>query len=86
MGNVLSIKSNQCLVFKTSHYLKLGSIESDILILTPRHRFNDFSDLPNGLVVVSGSILFKEYNEELCEKELQENAIFVIVGSIRKVQ
>lgn len=83
-GNILSIKSNQCLVFKANHYLKFDSNESDILILSPRHQGNDFSDLPNKLVVVNGSLLFKDYDEALGEKELQENARFVIIGSIRK--
>jgi hypothetical protein len=82
-GNILSIKSNQCLVFKTDHFLKFDGIESDILMLSPRNRGNDFSDLQNKLIIVNGSILFKEYDETLSEKELQENTKFVIIGSIR---
>jgi hypothetical protein len=85
-GNILSVKSNQCLVFKSNYYLKFGEIKGDILILTPRHKGNDFSDLQNELVVVNGSLLLKEYNKELSEKELQENAKFEIIGSIRKEQ
>lgn len=83
-GNILSVKSNQYLVFKANHCLKFDRIESDILILTPRHQGNDFSDLPNELVVINGSLLFREYDETLSEKELQENAQFVIIGGIRK--
>jgi len=69
-GNILSVKSNQCLVFKANHYLKFDSIESNILILSPRHYGIDFSNLND--------------NESLSEKELQENTRFVIIGSIRK--
>lgn len=83
-GNILSIKNNQCLIFKTNYYLKFDSIESNILVLTPRHQGNDFSDLPNELVVVNGSLLLKEYDEKLSEKELKENAQFVIIGSLRR--
>lgn len=82
-GNILRVKSNQCLVFKSNYLLKFGDIKGDILILTPRHKGNDFSDLKNELVVVNGSLLLIEYNVELSDKELQENAKFEIIGSIR---
>lgn len=82
-GGVLSLKSNQCLIFKASHNLKFDDVESDILILTPRYQDNDFSDLLNESIVVNGSLLFKDYGA-LGEKELQENAKFVIIGSIRR--
>lgn len=85
-GNILSIKSNQCVVFKAYHYLKFGNIDGDILVLTPRHQGNNFSDLTNELIVVNGSILLKKYDDALSEKELNENAKFVMIGSIRKVQ
>lgn len=81
-GNIVSIKSNQCLVFKTNYSLQFGEAKGDILILTPRHKGNDFSDLQNELVVVNGSLLLTEYTKELSEKELQENAI----GSIKNEQ
>ncbi|WP_051200066.1 hypothetical protein [Flavobacterium subsaxonicum] len=64
--------------------MNFDSIESDILILTPRHKGNDFLDLPDKIVVVNGSLLFKKYDKSLTEKELQENARFVIIGSIRR--
>ncbi|MDD2256021.1 MAG: hypothetical protein PHQ26_06585 [Bacteroidales bacterium] len=83
-GEVLGVKSNQCLIFKANHSLKFDSVESDILILTPRHQGNDFSDLPNELVVVNGSLLLKDYDETLNEKELREKAKFVLIGSIKK--
>ncbi len=83
-GNILSVKSDLCLVFKSNYILRFGEVEGDILILAPRHKGNDFSDLQNSLIVVNGSLLQKEYNTELSEKELQENAKFEIIGSIRK--
>lgn len=85
-GSIVSIKSNQCLVFKTNHNLQFGELKGGILILSPRHKDNDFSDLQNELVVVNGGLLLNEYNTELCEKELLENAKFEIIGSIRKEQ
>jgi len=85
-GHILSIKSNQCVIFKSNYSLKFGEIKGDVLILTPRHKGNDFSDLAGELVVVNGSLLLSEYNTELSEKELQENAKFEIIGSIRKEQ
>lgn len=83
-GNIVAIKSNQCLVFKTKHYLRFDGVKGNILILIPRYYGNDFSNLSNGHVVINGSLLLKEYCEVLSEKELQENAQFVIVGSIKK--
>lgn len=83
-GNILTVKSNQCVVFKADHYLEFDSINSDILILTPRHRETDFSDLSKQLITVNGSLLLKNYEDSLSEKELKENARFIIIGSIRK--
>jgi len=83
-GNILKIKSNQCLIFKSNHFLKFGENSGDIIILTPRHQGNDFSDLANELVLVNGSLLLKAYNEELSEEELKQNMKFEIIGSIRK--
>ena len=83
-GNILNIRGNQCLVFKSNHYLKFDDIEGNVLILTPRHQGNDFSELNNEFVVVNGSILVGEYNEGLSEKDLQSNSKFKIIGSIRK--
>lgn len=83
-GSILSVKSNQCLVFKSNHCLKFGEFEGDILILTPRHNGNDFSNLKSELVVVNGSLLLNEYNTKLSDKELKENAKFEIIGSISK--
>lgn len=83
-GSLLSIKSNQCLVFRSNYHLKFGETEGDVLILTPRHAGNDFSDLPNELVVINGSLLKIEYDTELSERELLENAKLEIIGSIKK--
>lgn len=85
-GQILSVKSNQCLVFKSNYSLKFGEIKGDVLILIPRHKGNDFSDLVSELVVINGSLLLSEFNIELSEKELQENAKFEIVGTIQKEQ
>jgi hypothetical protein len=85
-GSIISMKSNQCLVFKMNYNLQFGEVKGDILILTPRHKGNDFSVLQNELVVVNGSLLLNEYKTEFSEKELQENAKFEIIGSIRKEQ
>jgi len=83
-GNILSVKSKLCIVFKSNYCLTFGEFKGDILILNPRHKDNDFSDLTDELVIVNGSLLIIEYNDELKEKELHDNAKFVIVGSIRK--
>lgn len=83
-GNILKIKSNQCLIFKSNHFLKFGENSGDTLILTPRHKGNDFSELTNDFVVVNGSLLLKAYNEELSEDELKQNMKFEIIGSIRR--
>ena len=83
-GNIVCIKSNNCLVFKCNHHLTFGDIKGDILILTPRHKGNGFSALISGLVVVNGSLLIREYNDMLSEKELRENSKLWIMGSIRK--
>jgi len=85
-GNIINIKSNQCIVFKSDHCLNFDDIKGNIIILTPRHQDNDFSELASELIVINGSVLLKEYNEKLSEKELQQNAKFEIIGSIRKEQ
>ena len=71
-------------IFRTTHVLKFGENTGDILVLTPRHQGNDFSDLTNEMVVVNGSLLLKDYNDMLKEKELTDNAKFESLGSIRK--
>ena len=85
-GNIFRFKNNNCLVFKCNHHLAFGDIKGDVLILTPRHSGNDFSALISGLVVVNGSLLTREYNDMLSEKELIENSKLCIMGSIRNEQ
>jgi hypothetical protein len=83
-GSIINSLSSNCLVFKADHDLKFGELSGTILILTPRHQDNNFSDLRDKLIVVNGSLLLKEYNQELSEQELKDNSKFEIVGSIRK--
>jgi hypothetical protein len=83
-GNILSIKSNQCIVFKSNCYLQFDEVKGNILILTPRHYGYDFSKFQDEIIVFNGSILLREYNEQLSENELRGSSKFVIIGSIRK--
>lgn len=83
-GNILSVKSNRCLVFKSNYNLIIGKYQGNVLVLTPRYKDEEISELQNELVVVNGSLLLKEYSAELSERELQEYSRFVIIGSIRK--
>jgi hypothetical protein len=83
-GKILSIKSNQCLIFRSNYDLIFGDIRGDILVLFPRHYGVDFSDLEDKRLAFNGGLLLKEYNENLSEKELEENSKFVIIGSITK--
>lgn len=81
-GHILCIKSNRCIVFRTNHCLKFDRFEGDILILSPRDRGIDFSDLPNKCVIVNGGLLIKHDDEDLDEKQLIANAQFVMIGTI----
>ncbi|GHT79673.1 hypothetical protein AGMMS50262_23640 [Bacteroidia bacterium] len=83
-GSIVSVKSNQCLVFKSNYDLKFGDVTGDILVLFPRHYGIDFSDLGDKRLAFNGGLLLKKYNENLSEKELEENSKFVIIGSFRK--
>jgi hypothetical protein len=83
-GTILSKKSNQCLIFKSNHYLQFNDIKGNILILTPRYYGCDFSNFQNDTIAFNGSILLREYDEQLSENSLQENAKFVIIGAIKK--
>jgi len=85
-GSILSIKSTQCIVFRSNSYLQFDDVKGNILILTPRHYGYDFSNFQNEIIAFNGGILLREYNEELSENELRENTKFVIIGSIRKEQ
>jgi hypothetical protein len=80
-GNILSQKSNQCIVFHSNHCLRFGEVQNHILILTPRHYGHDFNKLKDEIVVFNGSILLKEYSEQLNENDLRNNSKFVIIGS-----
>jgi hypothetical protein len=83
-GRILNMKSNQYLVFKSNHSIQFGEIEGDILILTPRHYGYDFFDFKDEIIAFNGSILLREYDEQLSENALLENTKFVIIGSIKK--
>jgi len=83
-GNIINIRSNQCLVFKSNHYLQFEEIKSNILVLTPRHQGYDFSNFESNLIFINGGILIRKYDEQLSEEELLTNARFVIIGSVKK--
>lgn len=85
-GHIVSMKSDHCIVFKCDHYLKFAAIAGYILVLTPRYKENDFSDLTQDSVVVNGGIFIGEYDEKLNEKELERNIKFAIIGSIKKME
>lgn len=85
-GHIISMKSDRCIVFKCDHYLTFAEAAGYILVLTPRYKENDFSDLTQGFVVVNGGIFIGEYDEKLNEKELERNIKFVIIGSIKKME
>lgn len=85
-GSILSIKSNQCIVFKSNNDLQFDDVKGNILILTPRHYGYNFSNFQNEIIAFNGSVLLGEYSEHLSENELRENAKFVIIGSIRETE
>jgi hypothetical protein len=76
-GNILSIKNNHCIVFKSNHFLQFSGIKGNVLILTPRYSGDNFSNFADEIIVFNGGILLKEYNEQLKENELLENRKFV---------
>lgn len=81
-GNIISQRSNQCIVFKSNHCVQVDETKGYILILTPRHYGYDLNKLQDGIVVFNASILLKEYNEHLSEDELKKYSKFVIIGSL----
>ena len=81
-GNIVNIKSNQCLIFKSKYDLEFGEIKGDVLIFFPRHIGIDLSDLEDKRLVLNGGLLRKKYDEKMSEDELKENSKFVIIGSI----
>ena len=85
-GNILSIKNNQCIVFKSNNDLQFNDVKGNILILFPRHYGYDFSNFYNEIIAFNGGLLLTEYDENLSEKELEENSKFVIIGSIRETE
>ena len=66
--------------------MNFDDVRGDILILTPRYREHDFSDLISGMVVINGGVLLEEYNENLDEEKLKERMKFKIIGSIREIR
>lgn len=84
-GIIIKILSVTCLVFKANYVLAINGISSNLFVLYPRHAESDFDDLKNGVdyVTINGSILPREYNENMDEDFLKENSKFVIIGSIR---
>jgi hypothetical protein len=82
-GKILNIKSNKCLVFKSNYNLKFDNVSGDILILFPRYKENNFSDMKRR-IDINGGLLLETYIENFSEKELENKSKFVIIGSIRK--
>jgi hypothetical protein len=85
-GQVIKIINPTCLVFKTNLDINIKSLKGNILILTPRHKHNNFTDLENasGYVVINGSLLVASYSDQMNEQELNDNSVFVLIGSINK--
>ncbi len=83
-GNILSKKSNQCLVFKSNYHLRFGEVEGNIFVLVPRYSGINFSSLGDEKLSFNGSILLSEYSELLGENELFEKSKFVIIGSFNQ--
>ena len=83
-GNILNIKSDKCIVFKSNHYLQFDDVKGNILILFPRYQGDNFLNFENEIIAFNGNVMLIDYNEQLCEKELLKNTKFVIIGTIRK--
>lgn len=83
-GNIVRLQSNTCLIFKSAHSLRFAHLTGEVLVLTPRHRGNDFADLATDLVVVNGHLLTGAYAENVAEHQWGNRSAFVLVGSIRK--
>lgn len=83
-GQILSIKSKQCLVFKSNNIMEFGIVKGNFLILSSRHYDVDYFNLNDKNLTFNGGVLLNEYDENLSEKELKENSKFVIIGSIHE--
>ena len=64
--------------------MQFDGVKGFVLILIPRHCGHDFSKLQDEIIVFNGSILLREYSEQLSEKELRKDSKFVIIGSLRR--
>lgn len=82
-GDIVSQRSNQCIVFRSDYCIEIDEVKGCILILTPRHYGYDFSKSQDGIVILNAGILLVEYSEQLSENELNKNSKFVMIGSLR---
>ena len=82
-GSILSQRSVQCIVFRSNYCMQFDGVKGFVLILIPRHCGHDFSKLHDEIIAFNGSILFREYSEQLSENELRKDSKFVIIGSLR---
>jgi len=82
----LEIKSEKFAIFRLNYEIELKQIRSNILILHPRYENENFYKLKNNsvLTINAGIISPYEYNNLLLD-EVNAKAIFVIVGTLRKI-
>ncbi|MBO9562797.1 MAG: hypothetical protein J7621_08490 [Niastella sp.] len=79
-GTILSILTNQFLVFKANYILNFDGVTGDTLLLTPRFKEGSFNSTKG--VSVNGGMLLIGYEDSLSESELKSNSKFVLIGTI----
>ena len=83
LGNIINIKSDECCVVKTNLIRYSDVVISDILVLSPRTKGNDFKNIYSERIYINGGAFVGEYSDSLSIEELKSRSIFAIIGSIR---
>ena len=83
-GEIINIVSESCVIYRANHKLQFENIEGNILILSPRHREDNFENLIDEKLTFN-CVLLKS-NIELTENEnvLKTNSKFVLIASFKK--
>ncbi|PZO30362.1 MAG: hypothetical protein DCF13_03545 [Flavobacteriaceae bacterium] len=83
-GEIINIVSESCVIYRANHKLQFENIEGNILILSPRHREDNFENLIDEKLTFNCGLL--KSNIELTENEdvLKTNSKFVLIASFKK--
>lgn len=82
IGKIVSIVDNKCIIFESSHMLDFKGKSGRFLVLFPRCIDGNFNNIRSERIPVDGGLLLSEFKEGLNAEELENNSMYVLIGSV----